>query len=443
MSSPAVSIIGGGLAGADAAWALASRGIKVVLYEMRPLSTTPAHRTDLLAEVVCSNSFGADSPSSPAGILKNELRRLGSLVMKCADKSRVPAGKALAVDRDIFSRLATEMLEEHPLVEIIREERTSLPEGPVIIATGPLTSPAMAGEIKKLAGEDYLAFFDAIAPVVEADSIDMNIAFRKGRWGQEDDYINCPFNRDEYEAFIEALTTAERVLPHDFEDSPSWFEGCLPVEVMASRGLDTLRFGPMRPVGLPLPGTEKEAWAVAQLRQDNKEGTLYNIVGFQTSLRWGEQERVFRMIPGLAEAEFARFGVMHRNIYVNAPAVLDSRLRFKSGPEDLFLAGQITGVEGYLESAAMGLAAALNMAALLLEKPFPEWPREAAIGALLHYLGDAVERRFQTMNMNMGLFPPLEERIRNKARRSELAALRAGEAFSPFLASLEDLTVLR
>lgn len=441
MSRPAAAVIGGGLAGSEAAWVLASRGVRVTLHEMRPLSTTPAHRTGLLAEVVCSNSFGADGPSSPAGILKQELRQLGSLVMSCADRARVPAGKALAVDRDIFSRLVTAALEEHPLVKIERGECLSIPEGPVIIATGPLTSPAMAEEIKKLAGEEYLSFFDAIAPVVEADSIDMSIAFRRGRWGQGDDYINCPFNRDEYGAFIRALTSAERTLPHDFEDSPSWFEGCLPVEVMASRGPDTLRFGPMRPVGLPLPGTGEEAWAVVQLRQDNREGTLYNIVGFQTSLRWGEQERVFRMIPGLAGAEFARFGVMHRNIYVNAPAVLDRRLRFKDGPKDLFLAGQITGVEGYLESTAMGMAAALNMTALLLEKPFPEWPRETAVGSLLHYLGDAIERRFQPMNINLGLFPPPGVRIRDKARRAEGAAVRADEAMLPLLASLKELVV--
>ena len=439
MTDRSVSVVGGGLSGAEAAWMLATRGIPVILYEMRPRATTPAHRTDGLAEVVCSNSFGADSTSSPGGILKEELRALDSLILKCADEARVPAGKALAVDRDIFSRLVTETLESHPLVTVVREECLSVPEGPVILATGPLTAPAMAEEIRKMAGEEYLSFFDAVAPVVEADSIDMTKAFRLGRWGQEDDYINCPFAREEYEAFISALTGAERTLPHDFEDSPSWFEGCLPVEVMASRGTDTLRFGPLRPVGLPLPGTGEEAWAVAQLRQDNREGTLYNLVGFQTSLRWGEQERVFRMIPGLAEAEFARFGVMHRNIYVNAPAVLDSRLRFRNGREDLFLAGQITGVEGYMESTAMGCAAALNMAALLLGKPFPEWPRETAVGSLLHYLGDALERRFQPMNVNLGIFPPLEKKIRNKALRCEEVARRAKDSFAPFLGRLAEL----
>lgn len=436
MTDRSVTVIGGGLAGSEAAWQLASRGIFVRLYEMRPGNSTPAHNTGELAEVVCSNSFGADSTSSPAGILKRELRRLGSLVLRCADRAKVPAGKALAVDRNIFSRFVTEALEAHPSVSIVREECVAIPGGPAIIATGPLTSSAMAEAIKKVAGEEYLSFFDAVAPVVTADSIDMTKAFRKGRWGQEEDYINCPFTREEYGAFQHALVTAERSLPHDFEDSSSWFEGCLPVEVMASRGVDTLRFGPLRPVGLPLPGTEEEAWAVAQLRQDNKEGTLYNIVGFQTSLRWGEQERVFRMIPGLEEAEFARFGVMHRNIYVNAPAVLDRRLRFRSGRKNLFLAGQITGVEGYMESTAMGCVAAVNMEAFLSGKDFPEWPRETSIGSLLHYLSDAREGRFQPMNVNLGIFPPLGEKIRNKAQRCEAVAQRAEDAFSRFFAAL-------
>ncbi len=436
MSDRAVSVIGGGLAGSEASWRLASAGIPVRLYEMRPRKMTPAHRTGDFAEIVCSNSFGADSVSSPAGILKRELRMLDSLVLRCADAARVPAGKALAVDRDIFSRLVTEALESNPLITILREECDSIPDGPVIIATGPLTSPSLAESIRALAGEEYLSFFDAVAPVVIADSIDMSKAFRRGRWGQEEDYINCPFTREEYEAFHEALVNAERTLPHDFEDSPAWFEGCLPVEVMASRGLDTLRFGPLRPVGLPLPESGTEAWAVAQLRQDNREGTLYNIVGFQTSLRWGEQERVFRMIPGLGEAEFARFGVMHRNIYVNAPAVLDSRLRFRNGREDLFLAGQITGVEGYMESTAMGSVAAMNMEAFLTGKPFPEWPRETAIGSLLHYLGDAVAKRFQPMNVTLGIFPPPEKKIRNKAMRCEWTAARAEEAFLRFLSEI-------
>lgn len=439
MNDRPVTVVGGGLAGAEAAWALATRQIPVRLVEMRPAVTTPAHKTGLLAEIVCSNSLGAESPSSPAGVLKEELRRSGSLLLACADEGRVPAGKALAVDRDIFSGLVTEALENHPMVTIVREECRSIPEGPVIIATGPLTSPTLAEEIRALAGEEYLSFFDAVAPVVEGDSIDMTRAFRAGRWGQEGDYINCPFTREEYEAFIDALTSAERVVPHDFEDSPSWFEGCLPVEVMASRGLDTLRFGPLRPVGLPLPDTGKEAWAVVQLRQDNREGTLYNLVGFQTSLRWGEQERVFRMIPALEGAEFARYGVMHRNIYVNAPAVLDGFLRFKNGREDLFLAGQITGVEGYVESVAMGIVAGLNMAAVLRGRPCPEWPRETAIGSLLHYLKDALSDRFQPMNVNLGVFPPLEKKIRNKSLRSEAVSLRAREAMSDFLACEREL----
>ena len=434
MTDGTATVVGGGLAGAEAAWALVRRNIPVKLVEMRPEATTPAHKTALLAEIVCSNSLGADSPSSPAGILKEELRRLGSLLMACAEEARVPAGKALAVDRDIFSGLVTKALENHPLVTIEREECRSIPDGPVVIATGPLTSPALAEEIRALTGEEYLSFFDAVAPVVEKDSIDMSKAFRAGRWGQEGDYINCPFTREEYEAFIEALTAAERVAPHDFEDSPSWFEGCLPVEVMASRWLDTLRFGPLRPVGLPLPGTGKEAWAVVQLRQDNREGTLFNLVGFQTSLRWGEQERVFRMIPALEAAEFARYGVMHRNIYVNAPAVLDGYLRFKKGREDLFLAGQITGVEGYVESAAMGVVAGLNMASVIGGAPCPEWPRETAIGSLLHYLKDALSDRFQPMNVNLGIFPPLDKKIRNKAMRSEAVSARAHEAMTAFLA---------
>ena len=440
--SSLVSIVGGGLAGAEAAWQLARRGIPVDLYEMRPEKTTPAHTTGLLAEIVCSNSLGADGPTSPAGILKEELRRLDSLILSCADDSRVPAGKALAVDRDSFSEKVSDRLGDMPGVRVIRKELAAPPGGPAIIASGPLTSPPLADELKRLAGADHLAFFDAVAPVVTVDSIDMSRAFRAGRWGQEDDYINCPFTREEYEAFWRALVSAERAKPHDFEDSPSFVEGCLPVEVMASRGLDTLRFGPMRPVGLPLPDTGREAWAVVQLRQDNREGTLYNLVGFQTNLRWGEQEKVFRMIPGLEKAEFARLGVMHRNIYVNSPAVLDGRLRFRGGREDLFLAGQITGVEGYVESTAMGCVAALNAAALVRGTPFPDWPRETAIGSLLHYLADANPDRFQPMNMNLGIMPRPEGRIRNKAKRCEIVAAAASRALGVFLEGLNrDLPV--
>lgn len=436
---PEVTIIGGGLAGSEAAWQLAGRGIPVRLYEMRPHTMTPAHRTDRLAEIVCSNSLGADGTSSPAGILKRELRSLGSLILRCADESRVPAGKALAVDREVFAALVTERIESSPLITVVREECTTLPQGPVIVAAGPLMAPALAEELKAMAGSAYLSFFDAIAPVVTSDSIDMTRAYRKGRWGQEGDYINCPLDRERYEVFVTALVAAERVLPHDFEDSPSWFEGCLPVEVMAGRGKDTLRFGPMRPVGLPEPGTDREPYAVVQLRQDNREGTLYNLVGFQTSLRWGEQERVFRMIPGLEEAEFARFGVMHRNIYVNAPAVLDPCLRFRDGRRDLFLAGQITGVEGYVESTAMGCVAAAGMTALLRDAPFPPWPRATAIGSLMHYLSDAQAGHFNPMNVNLGIFPPLDRKIRNKVQRCELVAQRAEAAWAEFLPHLEIL----
>ncbi len=442
--SSRVSIVGGGLAGSEAAWQIARRGIEVDLFEMRPDRTTPAHTTGLLAEIVCSNSLGADGPSSPAGILKDELRRLDSLIISCADESRVPAGKALAVDRDRFSEKVTARLHATPGVRIIRKELVSAPEGPAIIASGPLTSPPLAEELKRLAGADHLAFFDAVAPVVTAESIDMSVAFRAGRWGQQDDYINCPFTREEYEDFWHVLVSAERAKPHDFEDSPSYFEGCLPVEIMALRGIDTLRFGPLRPVGLPLPGTGKEAWAVVQLRQDNREGTLYNLVGFQTNLRWGEQERVFRMIPGLKNAEFARLGVMHRNIYVNAPAVLDRGLRFRAGRDDLFLAGQITGVEGYIESTAMGCVAALNAAALLLGVPFPDWPRETAIGSLLHYLSDADPSRFQPMNMNLGIMPRPEGKIRDKARRCEMVAAAAASSLDTMLERLDrELPVIK
>lgn len=440
--SNSVAVVGGGLAGAEAAWQLARRGIDVVLYEMRPGKTTPAHTTGLLAEIVCSNSLGADAPASPAGILKTELARLDSLVISCARAARVPAGGALAVDRELFSRAVTGRLQLLSNVAIIREEVSVPPDGPAIVASGPLTSRPLAEELRRMAGADHLAFFDAVAPVVTADSIDMSVAFRAGRRGQSDDYINCPFDREQYEAFWRALVEAERARPHDFEDSPSWFEGCLPVEVMASRGMDTLRFGPLRPVGLPLPGSGREAWAVAQLRQDNREGTLYNLVGFQTNLKWGEQERVFRMIPGLENAEFARLGVMHRNIYVNAPAVLDPFLRFRDGRSDLFLAGQITGVEGYVESTAMGCVAALNAAALIRDVPFPSWPRETAVGALLHYLRDAEPKRFQPMNMNLGIMPRPQARIRDKAERSRVVAAAAAVAMDSFMEILDrDLPV--
>jgi len=428
---PEALVIGAGLAGSEAAWQLAERGIPVRLVEMRPVSTTPAHRTDGFAELVCSNSLGADATTSPGGILKQELRRLDSLVIRCADAHSVPAGRALAVDRNAFSSCVTKTLEAHPLVTIERREIETVPEGPVILATGPLTSESLAADIKRLAGGSFLYFFDAVSPVLTLESLDMSRAWRGSRWGKGDDYINCPMNEEQYAAFHEALVSAEQAPRRDFEKDDRFFEGCLPVEVIASRGFDTLRFGPLRPVGLPDPNTGKDPWAVVQLRQENSAGTLYNMVGFQTNLRWPEQERVFRMIPGLENAEFVRLGVMHRNIYVDAPRVLDPRLRL-TGRDDLFLAGQITGVEGYVESTAMGVAAAVNMAAFLSGQLFPEWPGTTATGALLGHLGDTQARSFQPMNVNLGLFPPLEERIKKRTERCSRQAERA-------LADLEEM----
>ncbi|WP_286934899.1 MULTISPECIES: methylenetetrahydrofolate--tRNA-(uracil(54)-C(5))-methyltransferase (FADH(2)-oxidizing) TrmFO [Aminobacterium] len=430
-----ITIIGGGLAGSEATWQLAKRGVAVTLLEMRPEVKTPAHQTGLMGELVCSNSLGADDFSSAAGILKAELRCLDSLIMDAADHSVVPAGKALAVDRKEFASYITEKISSHPLVRIERKEVIAIPDGMSIIATGPLTSPTLARKIQQLSGQENLSFFDAVAPVVFHDSIDMDRAYRAGRYGQRADYINCPMNKEEYVTFVEALTTAERAPRHDFEKDVHYFEGCLPVEVIASRGIDTLRFGPLRPVGLPDPSSGCEPYAVVQLRQDNAEGSLYNLVGFQTSLKWGEQDRVFRLIPALERAEFARYGVMHRNIYVNAPKVLDRYLRFQKH-ETLFLAGQITGVEGYLESTAMGLVAGLNMASLVKGKDLPSWPAETGIGSLLRYLQETDPEVFHPMNVNLGIFPPLGEKIRKRAERCKKVGLRSMKALDFFLKSL-------
>lgn len=419
-----ILVLGGGLAGSEAAWQLAQRGYPVCLVEMRPKITTPAHQTDMMGELVCSNSLGADNMTSPAGILKAELRYLGSLIMEAADHTSVPAGKALAVDRDAFAGYITKKLSEHPCIRIERREMTSLPEEPAIIATGPLTSPSLAEELKKITGEEYFSFFDAIAPVVFYDSIDMTKAYKAGRYGQEADYINCPMNEEEYIRFWNALVSAERATRHEFEKDIRYFEGCLPIEVIASRGIDTLRFGPLRPVGLPNPLTGEEPYAVVQLRQDNKDGTLFNLVGFQTSLKWGEQARVFKLIPGLQDAEFARYGVMHRNIYVNAPTVLDGFLRLRDR-KNLFLAGQITGVEGYLESTAMGLVAAIYMAFSLRQTEMPIWPKETAIGSLLRYLSETDTKVFHPMNVNLGIFPRLDVKIRKKIDRCQKVGERA------------------
>lgn len=434
-----VKIIGGGLAGSEAAWQLAERGLSVLLYEMRPGAMTPAHESGSLAELVCSNSLGGDKPSSPAGILKDELRRLNSLLMRCAEESRVPAGRALAVDRALFSKLVEDAITSHPNIHIVREEITDIPDEPAVIATGPLTSGSLAANLKSLVGDEYLYFFDAVAPIVTLESVDPETSFRGSRYGGDGDYINCPMDEATYHAFWEALISAETADGHAFEKEMRHFEGCLPVEVIAKRGEKTLLFGPLRPVGLSMPGDEAAPHAVVQLRQDNEAGTLYNMVGFQTNLKWGEQERVFRMIPALRDAEFVRKGVMHKNLFVCAPEVLDGFLRPK-GRDALFLAGQMTGVEGYVESIAMGMAAALFMVRRLHDAPLPHFPAETAIGALLDYLRTALPKSFQPMNVNLGIFPKLPgKKIRKKTERSEAYAERSMEKLEEFIRENADL----
>ncbi len=435
-----IKIIGGGLAGSEAAWQLLKRGFSVRMLEMRPIVKSPAHQTDKLGELVCSNSLGSDAPDSAAGLLKEELRSLDSLIMKAAMTCSVPAGKALAVDREGFSQFITDALQSHPNFTIERQEQTFLPEEPCIVASGPLTSPLLSAELQKKLGGSYLYFYDAVAPVIELDSVNMEIAYRKDRYAEAEggDYVNCPMDAEQYDRFYEALISAERAPLHEFEGDAKYFEGCMPVEVIASRGRDTLRFGPLRPVGLNDPRTGKRPYAVVQIRQDNSEGTLYNIVGFQTNLRWNEQRRVFRLIPGLENAEFVRMGVMHRNIYVDAPRCLDGYLRPK-GCESLFLAGQITGVEGYVESTAMGAVAALNLASLLNGKSLPAWPQETAIGALLHRLCDTTNPKFSPTNANMGIFPPLQEKIKSRKERNEKILSRGREAFRQFRARESEL----
>ena len=431
-SADPVHVVGGGLAGSEAAWQIATRGVPVVLHEMRPQRTTDAHLTDGLAELVCSNSFRSDDPEGNAvGVLHAEMRQAGSLILAAADKNQVPAGGALAVDRDGFSRAVTQALEEHPLIEIRREELATLPPAEwdkVILATGPLTSPALAEAILSLTGETALAFFDAIAPIVHFDSIDMGKAWFQSRYdkpgpgGTGADYINCPLDEAQYHAFVDALIAGEKAPMRDFEAKTPYFDGCLPIEVMAERGRETLRFGPMKPVGLTNPHNPAvKAYAIVQLRQDNKLGTLYNMVGFQTKLRHGEQARVFRTIPGLENAEFARLGGLHRNTYLNSPRLLDGTLRLKADPR-LRFAGQITGCEGYVESAAVGLMAGRFAAAERHGEVLVPPPLTTAHGALLaHITGGHVEaeeagapRSFQPMNINFGLFPPLEEAPRGE-----------------------------
>src|SRR5215211_1590626 len=429
-------IIGGGLPGSEAAWQAAPRGLKVRLFEMRPSLQTGAHQTHDLAELVCSNSLGSNLPDRASGVLKNEMRMLGSMLLECAEEASLPAGAALAVDRELFARLVTERIQNHANIEIIREEAKEIPSSPTIIASGPLTSPALSQSIADLSGEDHLFFFDAIAPVIHAESINMEIAFRASRYGtgeqDEGDYINCPFTKEEYYAFVDALMQAERIELRSFEDAIKsgvkaghFFEGCLPVEVIAERGVDSLAYGPMRPVGIRDPRTGKRPYAVVQLRQDNLAGSLYNLVGFQTNLKYSEQKRVLRIIPGLESAEFLRYGQMHRNTFIASPKLLRPTLQHVQH-DDLFFAGQITGVEGYMGNIATGLLAGMNAASLHHRKELVILPQTTMLGALCHYVTHADLKDFQPMKANFGILPQLEhaEKI-GKRERGKLYAERA------------------
>lgn len=428
VSRPTAIIVGAGLAGSEAAWQAVKRGVRVKLLEMRPKKLTPAHGSGDFAELVCSNSLRAAALENAVGLLKEEMRRLGSLIMDCAEETRVPAGGALAVDRNLFARRVTEKLTKHPLVEIIREEAIDIPDGEaVILATGPLTSAALSEAIRHFTGEEYLYFYDAVAPIVLADSINMNKVFRSSRYGKgEDAYLNCPFNKEEYEYFWEALVKAEKTPRKSFERELH-FEGCMPVEALAARGKETLLYGTMKPVGLIDPRTGRRPYAVVQLRQENNEGTMFNLVGFQTSLKWDEQRRVFRLIPGLENAEFVRFGVMHRNTYINSPVLLNPSFQSKKR-NTLFFAGQVTGVEGYVESAASGLMAGINAARILTGKEPLAFPRDTAHGSLAHYITTADPAHFQPMNINFGLFPPVYQKTRDKKERYRMITYRALEA---------------
>lgn len=434
-----VHVVGGGLAGCEAAWQLAERGVPVVLHEMRPVRATQAHRSDVLAELVCSNTFKSTELHNAHGLLKAEMRVLGSVILWAADQARVPGGVALAVDRDVFARAVEARVVQHPLITVVREEATALPS-PGIIATGPLTSDALAECVRVRLGVESLAFYDAIAPVIDRDSISEDSVFRASRYGKEtieggsDEgaYINCPFSREQYEAFLDALLAADQHVGHEFDVVP-YFEGCLPVEVMAGRGRDVLRFGPLKPVGLRDPRTGRDAYAVAQLRQEDRAGRMWNLVGFQTRLRIPEQQKVFRMIPGLADAEFLRYGSIHRNSYVNSPAALSPWLSLRDAPRTLF-AGQITGVEGYTESSATGVLAGINLARMLSGEAPVIPPPTTMLGALYRHLREAEPAHFQPMNANFGLVDELPERVRDKRVKRERIAERA-------LAELEDWRV--
>jgi methylenetetrahydrofolate--tRNA-(uracil-5-)-methyltransferase len=442
-----IHIIGGGLAGCEAAWQAATLDVPVVIHEMRPVRPTAVHKTDGLAELVCSNSFRGDKLDNAVGLLKEEMRRMGSVVMRAADLSRVPAGAALAVDRVKFSEIVTREVSSHPLIKVVREEISAVPAalpGPVIVATGPLTSDPLSRDIARLVGAEHLYFYDAISPIVLAESLDLSKVYRASRWGRslgtlnrdslrghsklyvpdqcgvddgEGDYLNCPMTDDEYAKFHAAVVAAEKAPLHEF-DQARFFEGCLPIEVMAGRGVDTLRFGPMKPVGLPDPRTGREPYAVVQLRQDNLAGDHYSLVGFQTQMKWGEQARVLRMIPGLENAEFVRFGMIHRNTYINGPRVLRDTWQLK-GQDDLFFAGQVSGVEGYVESAASGLLAGRNAAARVLRQPLRVPPRTTALGALAHYVSHASPQNYQPTNITFGIIAPIDDRSLPRVRGAD------------------------
>jgi methylenetetrahydrofolate--tRNA-(uracil-5-)-methyltransferase len=424
MTREPIHIIGGGLAGTEAAWQIARRGLRAALYEMRPTRRTPAHQTDRLAELVCSNSLKSEQVDSAPWLLKEELRRLDSLLLRAAQAARVPGGHALTVDRDIFSSEITAAIEGEPLIELRREEVTQVPDGVAIIATGPLTSDALAAEIARITGSDRLFFYDSISPIVEADSVDLSIAFWQSRYDKSttgtDDYLNCPFDKEQYERFLDELLKAESVDSHIAEDDTPYFEACLPIEEIARRGRETLRFGPMKPMGLTDPRTGRRPWAVVQLRQENLRAASFNLVGFQNHLKFGEQARILRMIPGLERAEFIRFGQIHRNTYINAPALLAPTLQLRTRPETLF-AGQISGVEGYVESIATGLIAGINAAALAAGSEPRALPRETALGSLCHYVSGADPAHYQPANITFDLLPQLDDATRQRLRHDKKA----------------------
>ncbi|MDR1568678.1 MAG: methylenetetrahydrofolate--tRNA-(uracil(54)-C(5))-methyltransferase (FADH(2)-oxidizing) TrmFO [Streptococcaceae bacterium] len=424
-----INIIGAGLAGSEAAWQIAERGIKVTLYEMRGVKATPQHKTTDFAELVCSNSLRGNSLTNAVGLLKEEMRRLNSLIIQTADETAVPAGGALAVDREGFARRVTEKIKNHPNITVVNQEVTKLPSGVTIVASGPLTSDSLAEQIKNFNGQDGFYFYDAAAPIVDVESIDRDKVYLKSRYDKgEAAYLNAPMTKEEFEAFHHELVTAEVAEIKSFEQE-KYFEGCMPIEVMAKRGIKTMLFGPMKPVGLEDPKTNQRPYAVVQLRRDNAAGSLFNIVGFQTHLKWGEQKRVFRMIPGLENAEFVRYGVMHRNSFINSPELLEATFQAKAR-RDLFFAGQMTGVEGYVESAASGLVAGINAARLLNNVEPIVFPKTTAIGALPHYITQASAKHFQPMNVNFGIIEPLSERIRDKKERYEKLANRALETLA-------------